>query len=56
MLFRSDCYPNTGYSGFSVDVYRTFRRVGSDDVVRTQRFHTDYIPADTVVCRPTKGR
>ena len=52
VLDTPDCYPNTGYSGFDVDVVRIFKRVGSDEVVRRETFHTDYTPADTVVCRP----
>ena len=50
-LTTPDCYPNTGYDGFDVDVTRTFRRHGSDDVARTEKFHTSYIPSDTVVCK-----
>ena len=50
-LSGPDCYPNTGYAGFDVDVTRTFRRHGSDDVERTEKFHTAYTPADTVVCK-----
>ncbi len=44
------CVPNTGFSGFQVDVTRVFRRPGDPEVVRRERFHTTYIPADTVVC------
>lgn len=54
-LRTPDCYPNEGYAGFDVDVTRVFRRHGSDDVVRTEKFHTAYTPADTVVCKPPKG-
>ncbi len=43
------CVPTTGYSGFDVDVYRDFFRGG--DKLRTETFHTTYIPADTVICR-----
>ena len=50
-----DCYPNEGYSGFDVDVERIFRKPGSDDVVRTENFHTAYTPSDTVICKPPKG-
>ena len=50
-LSGPDCYPNTGYAGFDVDVTRTFRKHGSDDVERTEKFHTAYTPADTVVCK-----
>ncbi|GAA4380177.1 VanW family protein [Nocardioides caricicola] len=54
-LDTPDCYPNTGYSGFDVDVTRTFRRPGSDEVVKTEKFHTAYTPSDTVICKPPKG-
>ncbi|MGB0100466.1 MAG: VanW family protein [Nocardioides sp.] len=50
-LTTADCYPNQGYSGFDVDVTRTFRKPGSDEVVRTEKFHTAYTPSDTVVCK-----
>ena len=46
-----NCTPNDGYGGFDVDVYRTFRRPGSEEVVRRERMHTTYTPSDTVVCR-----
>ncbi|WP_148613699.1 VanW family protein [Nocardioides rubriscoriae] len=51
-LDTANCVPNTGYSGFQVDVTRVFRRPGSDEVVKREKFHTDYIASDTVVCRP----
>ena len=51
-LSTPDCYPNQGYDGFDVDVTRTFRKPGSDEVVKTEKFHTSYIASDTVVCRP----
>ncbi|MDO9456210.1 VanW family protein [Nocardioides sp.] len=51
-LDTTNCVPNTGYSGFQVDVTRIFRRPGSDEVVRREKFHTDYIANDTVICRP----
>ncbi|WP_243059291.1 VanW family protein [Nocardioides sp. SR21] len=53
-LDTPDCYPNTGYSGFDVDVTRTFRKPGSDEVVKTEEFHTAYTPSDTVICKPPK--
>ncbi|WP_134765287.1 VanW family protein [Nocardioides sp. 1609] len=52
VLDTPDCEPNAGYSGFQIDVTRIFKRPGSDEVVRTEKFHTDYTPSDTVVCRP----
>jgi len=45
-----ECVPTTGYAGFEIDVYRDFFRPDSNEKVRTETFHTDYIPADTVIC------
>jgi vancomycin resistance protein YoaR len=53
-LRTPDCYPNDGYAGFDVDVTRYFRRPGSSELVRSEPFHTTYIPSDTVVCKPPK--
>jgi len=50
-LTTPDCYPNTGYSGFDVDVWRYFHKPGSDEVERTEKFHTAYTASDTVVCK-----
>ncbi|WP_205471298.1 VanW family protein [Nocardioides sp. SYSU D00038] len=50
-----DCTPNTGYGGFDVDVKRIFRKPGSSKVVKTENFHTTYIPSDTVICKPPGG-
>ncbi|MDF1603963.1 VanW family protein [Nocardioides sp. YIM 152315] len=50
-LTTPDCYPNSGYSGFDVDVWRYFHEPGSDEVARTEKFHTSYTPSDTVVCK-----
>jgi vancomycin resistance protein YoaR len=44
------CHPNDGYGGFDVDVWRYFRRPGSSELVRSEKFHTSYIPSDTVIC------
>jgi len=46
-----DCVPNDGYGGFDIDVYRVFREVGSDEIVRRETITTTYTPSDTVVCR-----
>jgi vancomycin resistance protein YoaR len=54
-LRTADCYPNTGYDGFDVDVTRTFRRAGEDDVDHTERFHTSYTASDTVICKDPTG-
>jgi hypothetical protein len=39
-----------GSTGFSVNVFRTFHPLGSGKVLRKEKFHTDYIAADTVRC------
>ncbi|GAA3533440.1 VanW family protein [Nocardioides daeguensis] len=49
-LTTPDCEPNTGWSGFQVDVTRTFRKHGDSAVDHTEKFHTVYTPADTVKC------
>jgi vancomycin resistance protein YoaR len=54
-LRTPDCYPNTGYSGFQIDVTRTFRRHGESEIHHTENFHTTYTPADTVICKPPKS-
>ncbi|HQR25618.1 MAG TPA: VanW family protein [Nocardioides sp.] len=51
VLHTEDCYPNTGYGGFDIDIWRYFRRHGSSELVRTEKMHTHYIPSDTVICR-----
>jgi len=51
ILSGDDCVPNIGYSGFQIDVTRVFRRHGASAVVRRERMHTTYTPADTVVCQ-----
>ncbi|MCR6030618.1 hypothetical protein GGQ22_04075 [Nocardioides sp. zg-579] len=50
-LDTDDCYPNSGYSGFRVDVVRYFRKPGQDEVVKREEFNTTYTPSDTVVCK-----
>ena len=45
-----NCVPHEGYGGFDIDVYRYFRRHGSDELVRKETMHTKYTPSDTVVC------
>jgi len=52
------CHANDGYGGFDIDVWRDFRPAGSSEVVRSEKFHTTYIPSDTVICthpNPTDG-
>ena len=45
-----ECVPHDGYGGFDIDVYRYFRRPGSDEIVRRQTMTTTYTPSDTVIC------
>ena len=51
IITTDECYPNDGYGGFTVDVYRTLRRVGSDEVVRRDSDTVVYTPSDSVICR-----
>lgn len=51
------CEANSaGTSGFDVDVKRYFHEPGSKKVVKTETFHTTYIPGDRVVCGPPPGQ
>ncbi len=45
-----DCEEFNGTSGFSVNVFRYFRDLKTDKVLRKQKFSTVYIPGDTVRC------
>lgn len=46
-----ECHAATGYGGFDIDVWRYFSPVGSNEQTRpAEKFHTTYIPSDTVVC------
>lgn len=50
-LDAPDCAPATGSSGFQVDVYRHFARASQPDKeVKTEKFHTVYIPSATLRC------
>ncbi len=51
-LNTEDCYPNTGYGGFDIDVLRYFRKPGQSELERTEKFETTYTPSDTVICEP----
>jgi vancomycin resistance protein YoaR len=55
-LTTPDCEPNTGWSGFDVDVTRVFRKPGEEAIDHTEKFHTEYTAADTVVCGPPPGQ
>lgn len=50
-LTTPDCEPHAGWSGFQVDVTRIFRKHGESAVDHTEKFHTDYTPSDTVICK-----
>ncbi|WP_162260288.1 VanW family protein [Nocardioides sp. Root190] len=50
-LTTADCESFTGYSGFQIDVTRIFRKHGQSAVDHTEKFHTVYTPADSVVCK-----
>jgi len=51
-LDTEDCYPNTGYGGFDINVWRYWSRAGSGELERTEKMHTTYTPSDTVICKP----
>ena len=55
-LSGPECEPNDGYGGFDINVWRYFRKHGSSALERTEKFHTTYIPSDTVVCEPEKRK
>ncbi|MEJ7741962.1 MAG: VanW family protein [Nocardioidaceae bacterium] len=48
------CVATTGYGGFTVDVYRYFRKAGSSEVVEKESDNVVYTPADTVICSPPR--
>ncbi len=52
ILDTPDCYPNSGFSGFQIDVWRYFKKPGESELHHQEKFHTTYTPADTVICRP----
>ncbi|WP_395107640.1 VanW family protein [Actinomadura sp. SCN-SB] len=47
------CIPMPGARGFSIDVWRIFKKDGQ--VVRRQKFHTVYQPEPKLTCEDTKG-
>ncbi len=49
-----DCVDQTGVPGFEIDVYRSFRKAGSAQLVRKETMHTTYLPADTITCTRTR--
>jgi vancomycin resistance protein YoaR len=50
-LTTADCYPNTGYDGFDIDVTRFFRKAGESALDHKEVMHTRYTPSDTVICK-----
>ncbi|MEO5853195.1 MAG: VanW family protein, partial [Nocardioides sp.] len=54
VLRTEDCYPNTGYGGFDIDVVRYFRRAGESALDHDETTSTTYTPSDTVICKPPR--
>jgi vancomycin resistance protein YoaR len=52
VLRTEDCYPNTGYGGFDIDVTRHFHLPSDPTQDRDEVMHTTYTPSDTVICQP----
>lgn len=44
------CIPMEGQNGFEIDVWRDFVRGG--EVVKSEKFHTEYLPEPRLECRP----
>jgi vancomycin resistance protein YoaR len=55
VLRTEDCYPNTGYGGFDIDVTRHFHLPSDPSQDHDEVMHTTYTPSDTVICRPPKN-
>jgi vancomycin resistance protein YoaR len=47
---EANCEEFSGTSGFSVNIFRFFHDLDSGKVLRKEKFHTDYIPGDNVIC------
>ncbi|MBM7507292.1 vancomycin resistance protein YoaR [Nocardioides salarius] len=54
-LSGEDCYAYEGSAGFSINVWRYFRRAGESELERTEKFNTVYTPSDGVECKPAGG-
>ena len=54
VLRTEDCYPNTGYGGFDIDVTRHFHLPSDPTQDHDEVMHTTYTPSDTVICRPPR--
>ena len=51
------CEEFSGTRGFTINVFRYFRDLKSDKVLRREKFHTVYIPGDAVKCgKPPKNQ
>ncbi len=48
---KKTCVENKGYRGFDVDVYRYFRKAGSNRLVKKETDQVSYTPSDTVICK-----
>ncbi|WP_300678598.1 VanW family protein [Nocardioides sp.] len=48
-----NCEATVGANGFQIDVKRYFHKPGQKAVVKTENFHTTYIPQDAVTCTGT---
>jgi vancomycin resistance protein YoaR len=46
------CIEQPPSEGFDVDITRTFRKLGSNDVDKTDSTHVSYAPGDQVICGP----
>jgi len=46
------CIKQPATDGFDIDITRKFRKVGSDEVEKTDSTHVSYAPSDEVVCGP----
>lgn len=51
-IHDTNCEPTAGAPGFDIDVWRYFHKPGTTAVVKTEKFHTHYIPQDEVTCKP----
>ncbi len=54
ILRTEDCYPNTGYGGFDIDVTRHAHNLVDSSLDYDEVMHTHYTPSDTVICKPPR--
>lgn len=50
ILTTPECEPHEPEVGFSIDVWRDFKELGTGKLLRSEKFHTVYNPADEVIC------